>query len=302
MFSTRTGAARLALTAVIVLIIVKVLVAWITGSLSITAQALDSFLDLFGITITLFAVRMSVMPADEGHPFGHGKVEGVAAIGQAVLILTAAGIIVYSAIVRIINGAMVELTEAGIGVMALSVVVSILLARHLHRVSRATGSLALEASARNISADVYSAAGVLVAMAVIRVTGWNIVDPIIALGVAGLIVKAAYDVIRQSVVELTDVRLPEEEQKILVDCINEHRGQLAGFHAIRGRKAGNQRFIDLHLVMPKNASVEEAHDMCDHLEKDIEERLTNTNITIHVEPCQIECHVCHVLECSLRQE
>jgi cation diffusion facilitator family transporter len=160
----------------------------------------------------------------------------------------------------------------------------------------------LEASARNISADVYSAAGVLVAMAVIRVTGWNIVDPIIALGVAGLIVKAAYDVIRQSVVELTDVRLPEEEQKILVDCINEHRGQLAGFHAIRGRKAGNQRFIDLHLVMPKNASVEEAHDMCDHLEKDIEERLTNTNITIHVEPCQIECHVCHVLECSLRRE
>jgi cation diffusion facilitator family transporter len=302
MFSTRTGAARLALTAVIVLIIVKVLVAWITGSLSITAQALDSFLDLFGITITLFAVRMSVMPADEGHPFGHGKVEGVAAIGQAVLILTAAGIIVYSAIVRIINGATVELTEAGIGVMALSVVVSILLARHLHRVSRATGSLALEASARNISADVYSAAGVLVAMAVIRVTGWNIVDPIIALGVAGLIVKAAYDVIRQSVVELTDVRLPEEEQKILVDCINEHRGQLAGFHAIRGRKAGNQRFIDLHLVMPKNASVEEAHDMCDHLEKDIEERLTNTNITIHVEPCQIECHVCHVLECSLRRE
>ncbi len=302
MFSTRTGAARLALSAVIVLIIVKVVVAWITGSLSITAQAVDSFLDLFGITITLFAVRMSVMPADEGHPFGHGKVEGIAAIGQAVLILTAAAIIVYSAIIRIINGAMVELTEAGIGVMALSVVVSIILARHLHRVSRATGSLALEASARNISADVYSAAGVLVAMAVIRITGWDIVDPIIALGVAGLILKAAYDVIRQSVIELTDVRLPEEEQKILVDCINEHRGQLAGFHAIRGRKSGNQRFIDLHLVMPKNASVEEAHDMCDHLEKDIEERLTNTSITIHVEPCQIECHVCHVLECSLRQE
>jgi cation diffusion facilitator family transporter len=302
MFSTRTGAARLALIAIVVLIIVKVVVAWITGSLSITAQAMDSFLDLFGITITLFAVRMAVMPADEGHPFGHGKVEGIAAIGQATLILAAAGFIIYSAIVRIINGAVVELTEAGIGVMLLSVVVSVFLARHLYRVSRATGSLALEASARNITADVYSAAGVLVAMAVIRITGWDIVDPIIALGVAGLIIKAAYDVIRESVIELADVRLPEEEQKILVTCIDEHRGQLAGFHAIRGRKAGNQRFIDLHLVMPKNASVEEAHDMCDHLEKDIEDRLPNTNVTIHVEPCRIECHVCHVLECSLRQE
>ncbi|UCB43284.1 MAG: cation transporter [Dehalococcoidales bacterium] len=302
MFSTRTGAARLALIAVFILILVKVVVAWITGSLSITAQAMDSFLDLFGITITLFAVRMAVMPADEGHPFGHGKVEGIAAIGQAVLILAAGGLIIYSAITRIIDGVVVEYAEAGILVMVLSVVVSLFLARHLHRVSQATGSLALEASARNITADVYSATGVLVAMAVIRITGWDIVDPIIALGVASLILKAAYDVIQRSVVELTDVRLPEEEQKMLVTCIDEHRGQLAGFHAIRGRKAGNQRFIDLHLVMPKNASVEEAHDMCDHLEKDIEDRLANTSITIHVEPCRIECHVCQVLECSLRQE
>ena len=302
MFSTRTGAAWLTLITVIVLIVVKVVVAVLTGSLSITAQAMDSFLDLFGITITLIAVRVAVVPADEGHPFGHGKVEGIAAIGQAVLILTAAGFIIYSAVIRIIDSATVELTEAGIGVMLFSVVVSVLLSRHLHRVSRTTGSLALEASARNINADVYSATGVLVAMVVIRITGWNILDPIIALGVAGIILKAAYDVIRESIVELADVRLPEEEQKVLVDCINEHRGQLAGFHAIRGRKAGNQRFIDLHLVMPKNASVEEAHDMCDHLEKDIEERLANTNITIHVEPCRIECRVCYVFGCNLRQE
>jgi cation diffusion facilitator family transporter len=302
MFSTRTGATWLALIAVIVLITVKVVVAVLTGSLSITAQATDSFIDLFGVVITLIAVRMAVMPADEEHPFGHGKVEGIAAIGQAVLILTAAGFIIYSAIVRIIDGATVELTEAGIGVMFFSAVVSIILSRHLHRVSRATGSLALEAFARNITADIYSAVGVLIAMAVIRITGWNILDPVIALCVAGLILKAAYDVIRQSVIELADVRLPEEEQKILVNCINEHRGQLAGFHAIRGRKAGNQRFIDLHLVMPRNASLEEAHDMCDHLEKDIEERLTNTSITIHVEPCQIDCRICRVLGCSLRQE
>jgi cation diffusion facilitator family transporter len=302
MFSTRTGATRLALIIIVVLITVKVVVAVLTGSLSITAQATDSFFDLFGVVITLIAVRMAVMPADEEHPFGHGKVEGIAAIGQAVLILTAAGFIIYSAIVRIIDGATVELTEAGIGVMFFSALVSIILSRHLHRVSRATNSLALEAFARNITADIYSAVGVLIAMAVIRITGWSILDPIIALVVATLILKAAYDVVRQSIAELADVRLPDEDQKLLVNCINEHRGQLAGFHAVRGRKAGNQRFIDLHLVMPRNASVEEAHDMCDHLEKDIEERLTNTSITIHVEPCQIDCRTCRVLDCSLRQK
>ncbi len=302
MFSTRTGATRLALIIVVVLIAVKVVVAVLTGSLSITAQATDSFLDLFGVVITLIAVRMAVMPADEEHPFGHGKVEGIAAIGQAVLILTAAGFVIYSAIVRIIDDAALELAEAGIGVMFFSAVVSIFLSRHLHRVSRATNSLALEAFARNITVDIYSAAGVLIAMAVISITGWNILDPVIALVVVVLILKAAYDVIRQSIIELADVRLPEEEQKILVNCINEYRGQLAGFHAIRGRRAGSQRFIDLHLVMPRNASVEEAHDICDHLEKDIEERLANTSITIHVEPCQVDCRACRVLDCSLRQE
>ena len=302
MVSTKIGTARLALVAVVALIAVKATVAVLTGSISITAQATDSFLDLFGITMTFFAVRMAVMPADEEHPFGHGKMEGIAAIGQAVLIFAAAGFIVYFSVRRIIDSATVELTEAGMGVMLLSIVVSILLARHLRRVARVTGSLALEASARNIAADVYSAAGVLVAMVAIRFTGLTILDPIIALGVAVFILKTAYDVIRKSVGELADVRLPEEEERILVSCISEHRGQLAGFHAIRTRRAGDQRFIDLHLVMPKQDSVEEAHDMCDHLEEDIEARLTQASVTIHVEPCRIECEQCHVLACSLRRE
>ncbi|MFC1932312.1 cation diffusion facilitator family transporter [Chloroflexota bacterium] len=300
MFSTRSGAAKLSLAIVVGLIVLKVAAAVITGSISITAQAVDSFLDLFAISVTLLAVSVAAVPADEKHPFGHGKVEGIAAIVQAVLIFTAGGLIIYAAVHRIIAGTAIELTEAGIGVMLVSIIVSIFLSRHLLKVSQVTDSIALEASARNIAADVYSAAGVLVGLVAIRFTGLSILDPIIALGVSLFILKAAYDVMRKSFGELVDTKLPKEEEAEIISCIEEHITQLAGFHKVRTRKAGSQRFIDLHLMLPKNASVEEAHQMCDHLEQDIENRLPGSNITIHVEPCSTECDQCRVFSCSLR--
>ena len=301
MFSTTSGAAKLSLIVVTALIILKVVVAVITGSISILAQAADSFLDLFAIIITLFAIGVAIKPADKEHPFGHGKVENIAAIVQAVLIFTAGGLIIYSAVRRIILGTTVELTEAGIGVMLVSLVVSLWLSRHLLKVSKATDSVALEANARNIAADVYSAAGVLVGLVAIRFTGLNILDPIIALVVALFILKAGYDVMRKSFGGLVDVKLPEAEESIIRSCIMEHSGEMVAFHELRTRKAGSQRYIDLHLVMPKNASVAEAHRMCDHLEQDIETQLQhNTSVIIHVEPCSIECEQCSV-SCSLRK-
>jgi len=301
MFSTRSGAAKLALAVVAGLIAIKVVVAVIGGSISISAQALDSFLDLFAVVVTLFAVRIAAMPADEEHPFGHGKAEGIAAILQAVLIFSAGGFIIYSAVRRIIAGTTVELTEAGMAVMLVSIIASVFLSRHLLRVSRNTGSIALEASARNIAADVYSAAGVLVALVVIRFTGLSIIDPIVAIAVALYILRTGYVVTRKSIGELVDVRLPKAEQEVVISCIIEHSGQLVGFHRLRSRRAGSQRFIDLHLVMPKNASLEDAHLICDHLEEDIEGKLPDSSVTIHVEPCTIECEQCFVFSCILRK-
>ena len=299
MFSTRSGAAKLALAVIIGLIVLKIVVVAITGSISISAQAVDSSLDLFAIAITLFAVRIASRPADEEHPFGHGKAEGMAAIAQAALIFAAGGWIIYSAVRRIVVGTTVELTEAGIGVMLVSVIASILLSRHLLKVSRAADSIALEGIARNIAADVYSAAGVLVALAAVRFTGLGILDPIVALGVVLFILKAAYEVLKKSFGELVDTKLPQAEESIIISCINEHIGQLAGFHAVRTRKAASQRFIDLHLVMPRDASVEEAHRMCDHLEQDIKNRLRDSSVTIHVEPCSVDCDQCLDSSCSL---
>ena len=301
MFSSQSGTAKLCLVVVIGLIVLKAAVAVITGSISILAQAVDSFLDLLAIGIVLFAVIWAAKPADEEHHFGHGKVEGVAAIVQAVLILTAGGLIINSAVRRIIEGSTVELAEAGIGVMLVSVIVNIFLSRHLLKVSRATDSIALEAFARNIAADVYSTAGVLAGLVAIRFTGLNILDPVIALAVAILILKAAFDIMRKSFGGLIDVKLPEAEESVIRSCITEHSDEIVAFHKLRTRKAGSQRYVDLHLVMPRNASVHEAHKMCDHIEQDIKTRLHNASLTIHVEPCTIECEQCSV-SCSLRKD
>ncbi len=284
MFATKSGAAKLALVSVIGLVVLKVAVAVITGSISILAQAVDSFLDLFAVVITIFSIGIAAKPADEEHPFGHGKVENISAVVQAVLIFTAGSLVIYSAVDRMISGVSIEMTEAGIGVMAVSIVVSILLSRHILRVSRATDSLALEAIGHNIAADVYSAAGVLAALVAIRLTGIGILDPIMALAVALIIIRSAYKVIRRSFGGLIDVRLPEAEENIIKSTIMNYGDQIVDFHNLRTRKSGSQRFIDLHLVMPNNASVEEAHNICDRIEQDIEAKLPHSIVTIHVEP------------------
>lgn len=294
MFASRSGAAKLSLAAVIGLIVLKVVVGVITGSISVIAQAVDSFLDLFAILLTFFAVIVAIKPADEEHPFGHGKVENIAAIVQALLIFSAGGLIIYAAVRRITTGATLTLTEAGIGVMLASIVVSIFLSRHLLKVAQTTDSIALEANARNIAADVYSAAGVLAGLFVIRFTGLNVLDPVIALLVAVFILKAAYDVLKKSFGGLIDVKLPEAEEAVVKAAIMEHVGELVDFHQLRTRKAGNQRYIDLHLVMPKDVSVAKAHQMCDHLERDIKSKLRHSSVTIHVEPCNEKCDRCPI--------
>ena len=295
MFSSKSGAAKLSLVVVIGLIGLKVVAGVITGSLSILAQAADSFLDLLAIAVTFLAIRIAIKPADGEHPFGHGKAEDIAAIVQAILIFTAGGLIIYSAVRRIITGTVIELTEVGIGVMLVSIIASIFLSRHLLRVARTADSAALEANARNIAADVYSAAAVLAGLIAVRFTGLLIIDPIIALLVALLILKVAYDVLRRSFGELIDVRLPEAEENAIRASVMEHGGEVVGFHKLRTRKSGNQRYIDLHMVMPKEISVEDAHHLCDHLEQDIGNRLRHTSVTIHVEPCDEECDQCTVI-------
>jgi cation diffusion facilitator family transporter len=298
-FTGRSGAARLTIFVVLGLITLKVVVGALSGSLSILAQATDSFLDLFAISVTFLAIRVASKPADTEHPFGHGKAENFAAITQAVLIFVAAGSIIWSAVLRIENDTSIEMTEAGIVVMAVSIVASILLSRYLRRAAKKEDSPALEANAHNIAADVYSAAAVLAGLLVVRFTGLTIIDPVMALIVAMFIIKVAWDVLISSVGALVDVKLPEEEEAAIRGAITEHfGGEVVSFHRLRTRKAGHMRYIDLHLVMPGKMTLEESHDMCDHLEKDIRNRLRRTDVTIHVEPCDVKCDICALTTCQ----
>jgi cation diffusion facilitator family transporter len=300
MLSTKAGAAKLLIGVVVGLIAVKVVVGWLTGSISVLAQAADSLLDLFAAIITFSAIRIAAKPADAEHPYGHGKVEDIAGAGQGILIFIAGGLIIYAAIERIIRGSGIELAGAGIAVMAVSIGVSIFLSRHLSDVARRTNSVALEANARNIATDVYSASAVLVGLAIVRFTGLNIIDPILAIAVAIYILKVAVDTIRTPMSGLLDEKLPPLQEAVIEDSIRKHSSEVSGFHALRTRRAGSQSYIDLHLVMAGDTSLERAHQICDQIENEIKSGLHQVSVTIHCEPCDDECEQCSAI-CSKRQ-
>jgi cation diffusion facilitator family transporter len=302
MFSTKAGATKLLIGVVVGLIIFKVVFSWLTGSISILAQATDSLLDLFAGIITFSAIRIAAKPADAEHPYGHGKTEDIAGIVQGILIFIAGGLIIYSAIGRIIEDSSIKLVDvkSGIAVMAVSIVVSIFLSRHLLRVSRTTGSVALEANARNIATDVYSASAVLVGLAIVRFTGLNIIDSVIAIGVAIYILKVALDTIRKPISGLLDERLPPSQQAVIEACLRKHSREVSGFHALRTRRAGSQSYIDLHLVMAGDISLEQAHQICDQIEVEIQSVLHEASVIIHAEPCNDECEQCSAI-CSKRR-
>jgi cation diffusion facilitator family transporter len=306
-FTRKTKAAAVSVASNTTLILLKVAAGILTGSISLIAEAIHSLMDLAAAIVAFFSVRISDKPADREHPFGHGKAENISGVVEAILIFVAAGIIIYEAIQRIINDKTLEMLEIGIGIMAVSIVVNILVSRYLLKVSRETDSLALEADAAHLTTDVLTMAGVFVGLGIVRLAhllGWHfdILDPFVAIMVSLLIIRTSLMLTMKSFGGLVDVKLPEEEEKNIKQAITEHfGGEVVSFHKLRTRKAGSQRYIDLHLVMPRKISLEEAHRLCDHLERDMMNRLHRTDVTIHVEPCNGQCELCLLEECKWKE-
>lgn len=299
MFQTRTSAAGLSIISNSVLIAAKLGVGLAIGSVSVVAEAIHSSVDLLAALIAFFSLRMAAKPADREHPFGHGKIENVSGSVEAGLIFVAAVIIIYEAVRKLTGGFELVSVDWGIAVMGLSMVVNFFVSRRLLSVAKKTDSIALEADARHLTTDVLTSGGVLAGLAVVRFTGLNVLDPIIAMLVALIIIKAAFDVLKRAFGGLVDVKLPETEENEIVRSIMEHHGQLLGYHELRSRKAGSERDIDLHVVVPKGMSVEEAHRLVDHIEQDIKTKLANATVSIHMEPCEeTTCEDCQVM-CSL---
>ena len=296
-FTKKSKAAAISIVSNTSLILLKLVAGIITGSVSLLAEAIHSVMDLAAAIVAFVSVRIADRPSDAQHHFGHGKAENISGVVEGLLIFVAAGIIIKEAIDRFVEGTALELLEVGIGIMVVSIIVNIVVSRYLLRVSRTTESLALEADARHLTTDVTTMFGVLIALIIVRITGFNLLDPVIAIIVALIIIKAAYDITKKSFGGLMDASLPEEEENALRECIAEHKSQIIGYHKLRTRKSGSQRYIDLHLVMPQSINVSEAHDFCDHLERDLEQVLNQVNVTIHIEPCSGEC-----LECSITCE
>ncbi|MEW6546828.1 MAG: cation diffusion facilitator family transporter [Bacillota bacterium] len=277
-------AARLSVISNSALVALKLAAGLLMGSVSVLSEAIHSALDLVAAGIAFYSVRQSRRPADEHHPFGHGKVENIAGTVEALLIFAAAIWIIAEAARKLIRGVRVESLGIGLLVMGLAAVVNLLVSRYLFRVARQADSVALRADALHLSTDVWTSAGVFVGLVIMAVTGYHIVDPVAALVVAVLIIHAAWDLTREAFSPLLDTSLPPEERQAIEDIISRHRADFVDFHRMRSRRAGPQRHIDLHLVVHGDHTVAEAHALCDAIEREIEGRFPRTDVVIHVEP------------------
>lgn len=281
----------------------KVTIGLASGSVSILSEGIHSGIDLLAAFIALFAVRESGKPADSRHAYGHGKIENVSGTIEAGLIFVAALMIIIEAIKKvreIIGGAGGHVDDLGLGlgmlIMGVSAVMNVIVSTKLMRVAKRTDSVALEADALHLWTDVYTSCGVFIGLLLIKITGWAILDPIIAFGVALLIIKASVELTKKAFSPLVDVSLPDEERAIIAEVLLFHADEFIEFHKLRTRKAGAERHADLHLVVAKFTSVVDVHDLCDLIEQEINARLKGTHVLIHAEPCSPKDVPCPVEE------
>jgi cation diffusion facilitator family transporter len=294
-----TKVARLSIYSNTILLIMKLAVGFMLGSISVLSEALHSGIDLLAAVIANYSVRKAGKPADDIHKFGHGKFENLSGTIEALLITVAAIIILYEAGRKIFFGNDVELNSELIGIgmviMAISAIMNFYVSRKIMKVAKHAESIALEADAYHLTIDVYTSIGVFIGLVLIHFTRWQIFDPLLAIIVALMILKASYDLTKRSISGIMDVKLSDDEEELIKSIITEHCSDYAEFHNLRSRMSGAERFVDLHLVVPKNQPVIEAHEFCDHLEKDINEKIPNLSILIHIEPCEADCEICRKL-------
>ncbi|MCX6301539.1 MAG: cation diffusion facilitator family transporter [Bacteroidia bacterium] len=274
--------ARLSILSNTLLIIMKVVVGILSGSVSIISEAIHSSMDLVAALIAFFSVRVSDTPPDSKHPYGHGKIENISGVIEAILIFAAAALIITEAIKKLL-GAEIELENlwAGSLVMVISAVVNILVSRRLYKVARETKSVALEADALHLKTDVYTSIGVAVGLVLILITGIKWLDPVVAILVALFIIKESYELLRRAFWPLLDSAWTEDEKNSLEEKLNEMG---VNYHDLRTRVAGNYRFIDIHVEVPQNESVGDAHKYCDMIEDELMATYENLSVTIHIEP------------------
>lgn len=273
----------------------KFIVGIVIGSVSIISEAVHSMIDLIASFIALFAVKKSSQPADNDHPYGHEKFENISGTIEALLIFAAAVYIIYEAISRLINPKDIDMPVIGVLVMLVSSIINFFISNRLFYAAKKTGSVALEADGWHLRTDVYTSLGVMIALLIITFTKFffphlNIywLDPVAALIVAVMILKAAYSLTKKSARDLFDTCLPDEEVALVENIIRADKN-ISGYHDLKTRKAGNKRFVEFHILVSPSMTVYESHEITREFDAAIEAVLSNVQITIHVEPCDNTC-------------
>jgi len=287
----RLRTARFSLGSAVSLCLLKFTVGIVSGSLGILASALDNVADIIMSTVNLLSIRKAMDPADESHPYGHGKVETLSTFFQGgVIAFTGAGV-VWEAVRRLRSGAAPEGIglDVGILVMIFSVVASWFISVRIRKGGETSGSPALAADALHFRTDVYSGSGILFSLVLYRVTGWRWLDPGVALAVGVYIIAAAAPLLKGAVEDLMDHQLPAETVARVTAIIDAHRPMVVDWHDLRTRRSGSEMQVDFHVVVCRDHSLEQAHRVADHLEMEIREMLGNAHVVTHIDPCDIEC-------------
>ena len=267
-----------------VLVVIKLFVGFLTGSVSIISEAAHSAVDLMAAVIAWVAVRKSGKPPDEAHAYGHGKIENISGAVEALLIVGAALWIVVEAVEKLFAGGELAHLDYGMAVMVLSIVVNYVVSRRLFAVAKLTESHALEADAIHLSADIWTSVGVLIGLAAVKLTGLTWLDPLVAIAVSVVIFKAGYNMTKKSVYELMDMSLPKDEEEQIIAIIQSHPAVI-NCHDLRTRRSGSIRMIDVHIILNKDMHLDKAHAVCDELEEWLCDKLGECDVIIHLEPC-----------------
>jgi len=278
----KVSIARLSIVSNTLLILLKMAVGIISGSVSIISEAIHSSMDLVAAIIAFLSVRVSDNPPDSRHPYGHGKIENISGVIEALLIFIAAIWIIVEAAKKL-AGEKIVIDSIALGsiVMLISAIVNTIVSRRLYKVARATNSVALEADALHLKTDVYTSLGVSAGLGLILITGINWLDPIIAILVALFILRESYILLKKAFTPLLDTAWSELEIEELETRLNNLE---VNYHNLRTRVAGNYRFIDIHIQIPEDVSVGKAHKYCDKIENELTKVYENLTVTIHVEP------------------
>lgn len=266
------------------LIIMKIVAGILSGSVSIISEAIHSSMDLLASLIAFYSVNISSKPADKKHPYGHGKVENISGVIEGVLIFIAAFLIIKEAIHKMINPTEIVDFNVAIAVMTISAIANIFVSKILYRVAKEEDSVALEADALHLKTDVYTSVGVALGLLMIKMTGIAILDPIIAMLVACLIIKEAWELCCHAFGPLIDCSVSQEESEKIQNVFRDYEYKVINYNRLRARRAGQYKLIDFTIVVPENLSLKEAHEISEEIELQIENIIHNTDILIHIEP------------------